>query len=316
MNFQNLIKIEPVNWYLDLAFRNAGKKGDEMKAQMRARKDSIKRAELAKITEINRILKKHLDLILTAFPSLDTLPEFYQELIRVDLDYPELKKCLGALKWAEDKIEFFSREYSGKVKRCQDFNRMLQYSREYYGRVSSVMKQIKQQLEYLEHARKIMKGYPSIKTKTFTVAIAGFPNVGKTTLLSKLTGSTPEIANYAFTTRNLNMGYADINNHKVQFIDTPGSLNRFEKMNPIERQAYLAIKYCADIVLFVFDMGDSTYPLEQQQKLLTTVEKFGKDMIIYLSKTDIEGAAKKLKFYKKKVMTEVEDVKKEIEKLL
>ncbi|MBI5881054.1 50S ribosome-binding GTPase, partial [archaeon] len=154
------------------------------------------------------------------------------------------------------------------------------------------------------------------KTKTFTVAIAGFPNVGKTTLLSKLTGSTPEIANYAFTTRNLNMGYAEINNHKVQFIDTPGTLNRFEKMNPIERQAYLAIKYCADIVIFVFDMGDSTYPLEQQQKLLTTVEKFGKDMIIYLSKTDIEGAAKKLKFYKKKVMTDVEDVKKEIERLL
>jgi nucleolar GTP-binding protein len=316
MNFQNLVKVETADWYLDLAFRNAGKKASEMKSQMRARYDSIKKAELSKITEINRIIRKHLSLILTAFPSLDTLPEFYQELIRLELDYAELKKCLGALKWAEDKVSFFSNEYTNKVKRCQDFRRMTGYSREYYGRVSSVMKQIKKQLEYLEHARKVMKGFPSIKTKVFTVAIAGFPNVGKTTLLSRMTGSMPEIANYAFTTKNLNMGYADIDNHKVQFIDTPGTLNRFEKMNPVERQAYLAIKYCADIVVFVLDNSDQSYDINDQKKLLASVENVGKEVIIYLSKTDLKSSEIKLKMAKKKVFSTPEAVRAEIAKSL
>ena len=45
-----------------------------------------------------------------------------------------------------------------------------------------------------------MKDYPTIKTSLFTVAICGFPNVGKTTLLSKMTPSEPEISNYSFTT--------------------------------------------------------------------------------------------------------------------
>jgi len=39
-----------------------------------------------------------------------------------------------------------------------------------------------------------MKGFPSIKTNLPTIAIAGFPNVGKTTLLSKITDAKPKIA--------------------------------------------------------------------------------------------------------------------------
>jgi nucleolar GTP-binding protein len=161
-----------------------------------------------------------------------------------------------------------------------------------------------------------MKGFPSIKTKVFTVAIAGFPNVGKTTLLSRMTGSMPEIANYAFTTKNLNMGYADIDNHKVQFIDTPGTLNRFEKMNPVERQAYLAIKYCADIVVFVLDNSDQSYDINDQKKLLASVENIGKEVIIYLSKTDLKSSEIKLKMAKKKVFSTPEAVRAEIAKSL
>src|SRR3989338_4661337 len=92
---------------------------------------------------------------------------------------------------------------------------------------------------------KIMGNFPSIKENIFTVAIAGFPNVGKSTLLNKLTGAHAEIANYAFTTRSLNLGYMFEDGKRiVQVIDTPGTLNRHEKMNYIEIQAELAMQLC------------------------------------------------------------------------
>jgi nucleolar GTP-binding protein len=125
-----------------------------------------------------------------------------------------------------------------------------------------------------------------VKTDTYTVCISGFPNVGKSTLLSKMTTASPEIGSYAFTTKSLNIGYFDARFEKVQVIDSPGTLARFEKMNNIERQAFLAIKYVADIVVFVFDLTEP-YPLEDQLRLYEGVVDAGKFVIVYFSKSDI-----------------------------
>ncbi|MFH1669212.1 MAG: GTPase [Candidatus Woesearchaeota archaeon] len=313
MNFQSLSKIEKADWYIDLAFRNATKAANDCKSQKRAGPNTIKQADLAKIGAIKRVFRRHLDMILKSFPSIDTLPEFYQELIRTTLDYAELKKALGSIHWAQQKTDYFSDMYHEKIKKCQDFKRMTGYSREYYGRISSVMKQVKKQLEYLEYARKTMKDFPSVKTSLFTVAIAGFPNVGKTTLLSKLTSADPEIADYAFTTRGINIGYAKINNHKVQFTDTPGSLDRFDKMNPIERQAQLVMKYCADVIIFVFDTSEATYDPDKQKKLLENTKKMGKDVIVYLSKKDLTQHPDIPKF--KEFYSSPEGIKKKVAEL-
>ncbi|HII71265.1 TPA: GTP-binding protein [Candidatus Woesearchaeota archaeon] len=234
------------------------------------------------------MLDRHLMGILRSFPSLDSLTEFYNELVRTTLEYPDLKKALGSVKWAMDKIDEFSGKYEGKLRKCQHLRKISDYSSEYYGRVGSIMKQVKKHLKYLDHARQVMRDYPSIKSGMPTVCIAGFPNVGKTTLLLKLTGSAPEISNYAFTTKKLNVGYATMNREKVQFIDTPGTLDRVDKMNPIEKQAYLSIKYCADLVVFVADPTE-TYPLQDQKRLLARVLKGGKPVFLYISKTDISS---------------------------
>ncbi|MFC1741875.1 GTPase [Nanoarchaeota archaeon] len=293
MSFNQLAKIEKADWYIDLAFRKAKKAGSEVKSQRRPGPNTIKSAELAKVKAVKRALTRQFNTIITTFPSIDSLAEFYQELIRSTLDYAQLKKSLGSIHWAQQKVGYFSDTYHDKIKRCRDFRKMTEYSREYYGRISSIVKQMKKHLAYLEEARMAMRDFPSIKTSLFTVCIAGFPNVGKTTLLAKLTPSTPEIADYAFTTRKLNTGYTSISNQKVQFIDTPGTLNRFDKMNSIEKQAHLAMKYCADLIIFVFDTSDQTYDPKQQKKLLTGLNKLGKDTIIYLSKTDLSGSIPK-----------------------
>lgn len=290
MNFQDLKKIETADFYLDVAIKNAKKRADLLR-QSYAKKDwdqlrKLKHVEIERIAIIKQILTDNFDKIIKAYPSLDDLPEFYKELIHTTLDYATLKKSLGAVNSAKLVIGDIYRIYNLKLKREQDIKRMPLIKREFFGRVSSVPKRIKNELKYLEMARHTMRNYPAIKTGIPTIAIAGFPNVGKSTLLSKVTSSNPEINAYPFTTKGLNVGYMDHIYGKVQFIDTPGTLNRFEKMNPIEKIAYLAMKYAADKIIFVFD-PTFTYSFDEQLKLYNNVKKFDKELILYISKTDI-----------------------------
>ncbi len=55
------------------------------------------------------------------------------------------------------------------------------------------------------------------------VGLVGFPNVGKSTLLSRVTNAQPKIANYHFTTLNPNLGVVDLESGKGFVIaDIPG----------------------------------------------------------------------------------------------
>ncbi len=55
------------------------------------------------------------------------------------------------------------------------------------------------------------------------VGLVGFPNVGKSTLLSRVTNAQPKIANYHFTTLNPNLGVVDLEDSQGFVIaDIPG----------------------------------------------------------------------------------------------
>ncbi|HIH42419.1 TPA: GTP-binding protein [Candidatus Woesearchaeota archaeon] len=294
MNFQGLGKVETADKYIDIAFGRANDAANLDREKITDEKlsnpDRSKHIEMAKVDAIEDTLRKHLSHILTAFPNIDDLPEFYQQLVKCTLEYSDLKHALGAVNWAVKRISDFRRFYMDKIKRTRDFTSINGYRKEYYGRVSSVVKKIKKELLYLESARKIMREFPQIKTSIPTITICGFPNVGKTTLLYKLTGSKPEISSYAFTTKSINVAYLEaaikFKKKKFQLLDTPGTLNRFNKMNNIEKQAFLAVKYLANMMVYVFDLAES-FPLEDQKQLFFELQKFEKPMVVYMSKQDV-----------------------------
>jgi len=316
MNFQDLKSVEEANFYFDVAIKRTKKKIDLIRKQTHKGNPLFKskKIELTKLESIESEINQQLTKILISYPSFDNLPEFYQQLIRLTIDLPYLKKSLASIKWCTGKNKEFLKKYKEKIKHTTEISRMNQYRREFYGRIGSTLKQIKPHLAYLEKARRIMLSYPSIKTSLATIAIAGFPNVGKTTLLSKITTSTPEIKNYAFTTKGINQGFATINKEKVQFLDTPGTLNRFEKQNTIEKVANIAIKYVAEAIIYVFDLTE-VYPLEKQIRLYNQLKKTKKPILIYLAKTDITDEDTVNKFKKKYKTLNVKELKKEIEKL-
>lgn len=320
MNFQNLTAIETPDTYLDIAFGKAKKTVERIREKIKInekvndpRLDKSKKIEMERISAIRNILYDRLNEIIKSYPNIDRLPEFYKQLVKCTLDYPALKKSLGAVNWASNKVCDFFRFYQSKITKTKDLEKVNSYRREFYGRISSVLKKIKEELAYLEECRKIMKGYPAVKTSVPTAAVMGFPNVGKTTLLYKLTGSKPEINSYAFTTRRINISYIIEKEKKIQILDTPGTLNRFEKMNNIEQQAYLALKHCSQLIVYVFDITEP-FPIKDQESLLRNLKEFKKEIIIYLSKADILEKEKVNEFKKKHkdIITKPEELKQKL----
>lgn len=80
------------------------------------------------------------------------------------------------------------------------------------------------------------------------VGLVGFPNVGKSTFLSRVTNAKPKIANYHFTTLNPNLGVVDLDdNNGFVIADIPGIIEGasegvglgFEFLRHIERTKVL-----------------------------------------------------------------------------
>lgn len=308
MSFQDIPKVEKPDFYLDVAFRRGKKKTDAFRDTIKIRTKKIgksKTIELRRIDLVKSSLCDAMNNILTSFPKFDKLDIFYRELVNVTLDYYKLKKGLAAVKWVRDKINTFFRIYNDKIKKTAEMESINYYRREFYGRISSLMKQIKDNLAYLEEVRRSLRDFPVIKTAIRTIVIIGFPNVGKTTLMYKLTGSKPEIDSYAFTTTGINVGY--IGKKEVQVLDTPGTLNRFNKMNNIEKQAFLAMKHLAKKVIYVFDLTEP-FPLKNQIKLYEQIKKERDDVLVYLSKQDILDKEKVKEFKKKFDVVDIKDI--------
>ncbi|HLC32617.1 MAG TPA: GTPase, partial [Candidatus Nanoarchaeia archaeon] len=245
-----------------------------------------KKIEQARVETMGKSLANALEMIGKSFPRFDALAPFYQELVRATVDYEQLKKSLGAVNWAKLQVKGLTEKYLEDIKRTMRAETVNKVRAAFSGRTSSVLKQIKDNLSYLEEVRKTMKGYPTLKTSVKTIVIAGMPNVGKSTLLAQLTGSKPQVAPYPFTTQRLNFGYDKDGN---QYVDTPGLLDRpLEKRNRIERQAILALKHLANLIVFVIDPSEGCgYPINDQRSLLEETKKvFDLPILVAANKTD------------------------------
>jgi nucleolar GTP-binding protein len=314
MNFQDLQSINDSKFYLDQAFKKSKLQGEKVFAKSSGDQLSrIIRTESEKLKTFSNTLKEYMDNIVKKFPNIDNLPEIYTELVRLTLDYDLLKKSLGSLNWVNKRIEELT-SICWKSLRASDSKTAINTAMNaYYGRIGSLMRQVDKHLRYIEEARRTMRDYPTLKTDLYTVAITGFPNIGKSTLLSKITTAKPEIKDYSFTTKKINQGYAKYGLRKVQFVDTPGVLDR-SKMNNIELQAFLVLKYLVNLIIYVIDLTEP-YPIKKQEELLKKLKEHDKPVIIYLSKTDIlpkEVFEKAKKKYR--AVTNIDDLNKKIEK--
>ncbi len=114
------------------------------------------------------------------------------------------------------------------------------------------------------------EGYSVRKTGDGTVPLLGFPSVGKSTLLNKLTDADSEVGHYAFTTLTVIPGILEYKSAKIQILDVPGIVHGAASGKGRGGEV-LSVLRSADLILILLDIN---YP-EHYNALLKEVREAG-----------------------------------------
>lgn len=146
--------------------------------------------------------------------------------------------------------------------------------------------------EHAQPGEEGSEGYKYLELKVLAdVGLVGFPNAGKSTLLSSITAATPKIANYAFTTLTPQLGMVEYRDSRSFCIaDLPGIIegaaegkglgHRF--LRHIERNAILLFMIPADS-----DDHKKEFDILRNELEQYNPDMLQKDFIIAISKSDM-----------------------------
>lgn len=259
---------------IDKGFRRAKKAAARVRTSKIHRQQKSKRIEEVRVQTACQVIRETFEGILEETPHVEELPMFYQDYIDVAVGVDQLKKSLGALNWANGVLEKLQNQYTHRIRRSPPEN-AAQIRKAAFGRIASVVNRIGDELDFLNYSRQMLRNVPTVDPEATTAVIAGFPNVGKSTLLRQITNAEPEVADYPFTTKGIQIGHYEKRWQKYQIIDTPGLLDRpVQEMNQIELNAMVALEHLADLILFIFDPSQTSgFPVENQVNLYWEIKK-------------------------------------------
>ena len=113
------------------------------------------------------------------------------------------------------------------------------------------------------------------------VALVGYPNVGKSTLISRVSAAKPKIADYPFTTLVPNLGVVRLDDgFEMVIADIPGLIEGAADGKGLGLQFLRHIER-SRVLLMVLDLAspDGLSPLEQEQVLLSELEQYQPDLV-------------------------------------
>lgn len=132
-------------------------------------------------------------------------------------------------------------------------------------------KKLREKIESEKKKRSSTGKKLSIKKEEMQAVLVGLTNSGKSSLLSCLTNASPEIAPYAYTTKQLNLGTLNYEGCKIQIIDMPAIENEL---------CELGIVNTADVLLIVID------EISQLEEIFPFLNNAIKNRIIIFNKSD------------------------------
>jgi GTP-binding protein len=140
------------------------------------------------------------------------------------------------------------------------------------------------------------------------VGLVGYPNAGKSTLLSAISKARPKIAPYPFTTLHPQIGileYADF--HRLTVCDVPGLIEGAHKNVGLGHSFLRHIQRCKILVLLLDMAGtDAREPWEDYKQLLNELGLYDQTLLdrprlIVANKMDEPVAEENLKKFKRKI---------------
>lgn len=263
MEYEDIPTILTADEMLDRAFRRP--------ALDKREKRNKKRGDEEFLRSISKSLSDKLNDTVRRFPTIENLPIFYQEMTDLLFGIDRMRRSLGALSWAANQVMVIGNDYAWKVRRS---DHSADIRKQGTARIASVIHQIDDELHFLNEARNTLRKLPDIRDE-FTIVVAGFPNVGKSSFIRHVSSADPEVAEYAFTTKQIVVGHCEIGRERVQIVDTPGILDRpAHERNYIEHQALSAITNVANVILFIIDASEACgYAIDEQMNLLEEIRR-------------------------------------------
>jgi small GTP-binding protein len=141
---------------------------------------------------------------------------------------------------------------------------------QHIGRLKSKLAEKKEEFERRQSSSGGGPGYAVEKHGDATVALVGFPSVGKSTLLNALTNADSEVGSYEFTTIDVNPGMLQYRGANIQLLDVPGLIEGAAGGRG-DGQAVLSVVRTADLVVFVL----SVFEIDQYERLYEELYKNG-----------------------------------------
>jgi nucleolar GTP-binding protein len=274
---------------VDKAFSRAARTG---------RAKSGREAQESMLRTAGNILSDNLENVVTDWPDFAyEVSPFYYELADALVDVDAVRQSLNEVGWASRQIAEIRDDTAGKLRKA-DEETARKHRKQAFARFADIMDEISDDLARLNDARNDLRDLPDIDPEEPVIAVAGYPNVGKSAFVNAVTRATNETASYPFTTKGVQVGHFDRDHIRYQIVDTPGLLDRpADERNDIEQQAVSALTHAADAVLFLVDAsGDCGYPLNVQLDLRDAVEaQFEEPVLTICNKsdrsTDVEAEA-------------------------
>ncbi len=277
MIFEDLPTTPTAEELVDRAFSRAARAG-RAKSGVEAQRSMLQTAA--------NVLSDNLENVVTSWPDFDTVDSFYYELANAIVEVDELRKSLSEVNWASNQTDEIKREYQGRL--SGDIETARKLRKQAFARLADIVEEVSDDLDRLNAARDELKILPDIRPDEPTIVVAGFPNVGKSTFVNRVTNARHETASYPFTTTRIGVGHLTREHIRYQLVDTPGLLDREEKRNAIELQAESALAHAADCVLVFVDASEACgYPLSDQLALRDAVaERFDVPVLTVCAKAD------------------------------
>jgi GTP-binding protein len=137
--------------------------------------------------------------------------------------------------------------------------------------------------------------------------LVGFPNAGKSTLLSKLSHAQPKIAAYPFTTLQPMVGVVEFGGfRRCTVADIPGLIEGAHDNRGLGHEFLRHITRCR-VLLFVVDMAGSEGrdPISDLEILRKEVSEYDEELgrfpwIVIANKMDLESAEENLKMFEQR----------------
>lgn len=141
-----------------------------------------------------------------------------------------------------------------KIKEIEDEIHKTKYNKateSHIGLLKAKMARLQMEAESHRHSGG-GSGFSVPKSGDATVALVGYPNVGKSSLLNAVTGTESEVGNFAFTTLKVIPGTLKYRGTQIQILDLPGIIDNAALGSGRGREV-LSMVRAADLILLVTD---------------------------------------------------------------